>query len=182
MDSKEAKESKGVKDTKETKTLKSSKKGIWYFIVIVILIIVILGLFVFYQTQTSGLQNQVNQLEKNNSDLNNQITGFSVKIDTLNKLKNFSENVKSGQVPFWDENSNDIITGIVPLNFYSARVLSQNIISKNSERFVNNFSFSKITQNKTIWTSNFVCSGINDSSCGATVVINEGQRSYSVSS
>lgn len=178
MDSKEAKESKEAKDTKETKTGKSSGNGIWFSIVIIIiLIIVIVGLYVFYQNQNFLFQNKINGLEKNNSDLSNQVTGFSIKVDTL---KNFSQNVKSGQVPFWQLNGEDVMVVQVPLNSYSARVFSQNIVAKYA--LDNNYTFKKVTKNMSIWTANFICSNVvNDSSCGAQVLIDERAKTYSYS-
>jgi hypothetical protein len=111
--------------------------------------------------------------------LNSQLTGFSIAIDSL---KNFSQSAKIGSVPFWDQNSNDITLGNIPLNSYSAKILSQNIIFKNSENLVNNYTFKTVTKNKTIWTSNFICADINDSSCFATVVIDESSKSYNITS
>jgi len=170
------------KEVSGVSTENSKKKGSsWYYYVLVIIIVIVIAVIVvnLKQNEISGLQKQVNQLKDTNTNLNSRVSGFSILIDSL---RNFSETSKGGNVPFWDQNSNDIVTGTVPLNFYGARVLSQNIISKNSEKFTDNLSFNKVIQNKTIWTASFTCSNVNDSSCGATVVIDEANRAYSVTS
>jgi hypothetical protein len=172
-------------DDKEVSEVKEEKKGKsrggFYFllVVVIVLIVIIVGYYFFNSSQTSGLQNQISQLKENNTNLNSQLTGFSIAIDSL---KNFSQSAKSGSVPFWDQNSNDITFGIIPLNSYSAKILSQNIILKNSQNLANNYTFKSVTKNKSIWTSNFMCADVNDSSCFATVVIDESSKSYNVTS
>lgn len=176
MDSKEA------KNSKEKKDIKDINKRVWYYIIIILIVIIIVIGYFYYvkQNEISGLQNQINQLENNNTDLNNQITGYSVRIDSL---KSFSKSVKSGNVAFWEENGEDVISAQVPLNFYSARIFSENIVSKFiDDSGSNDYTFKNIKKNMSIWTANFVCRGaVNDSNCGAQVVIDEGQKSYSYS-
>ncbi len=192
MDTKEVKDPKEAKDLKEVKdseTKKDAKKGYWYYSVIVLVILIVLvavGGYYFNlnnlkQNEISELQKQIGELTNNNKDLNLQITGFSSKVDSL---KSFSEKIMQGNVPFWDENGEGIVVAMVPLNSYSARKLSEGIVLEDlGNASANNLVFKNITRNGKNWTSLFVCKdNLNDSSCGATVAIDEIKKSYSLGS
>lgn len=180
MDPKDTKDTKKDKDAKETEDVKDTKKTYWYFAVIIIiaLIIIIFVINSIKQNEISELQKQIDKLKSDNQDLGSQITGFSSKIDSL---KSSNEKIKAGNVPFWSEDGKGMLMAVIPLNYYSARVFSENVV-KESDAEATNLVFKSIAKNKTNWIASFVCGdAVDDSSCGGQVMIDEDKKSYSFS-
>ncbi len=185
MDSKETKESKDLKEVRESKEIKEletgneNRRGLSYVVIILIIVgLILISVLVFKQAQITKLSGQVVKLTEENKNLNSQVNeSFS----TADSLKNFYGNIKSGNVPFWGENNKGAVTAIIPLNFYTARKLSEKIIlglNDNAENLV----FKDISRNQTIWTAVFSCKDdLNNSECGKQVIIDDGKKTYIIS-
>ncbi|VVB78424.1 Uncharacterised protein [uncultured archaeon] len=164
-----------TEDKKET-SKRGSKIHLYYMaVMIIVLVAILIVVSVIKENEISGLKKQIDKLNEDNKNLDFKITGFSLKFDSF---KNFSESVRDGNVPFWEENGEDMLIARVPLNPYSARKLAETVVSNYSDNFI----FKSIIKNGDKWEVLFVCKNSSDtnSSCSEQVVIDEGKKIYSL--
>ena len=151
-------------------------KGWIVFLIVVLIIVAVVAVYSIYSknNEISSLNSNVVNLQQNTSD---QIQKLS---QSLSDIKNYSQGLKAGSAPFWNEN-NEMIVGLIPLNSYYAGVIADKAVSS-----LGNFSNSiskNINETNGEWVVSFVCKNdTNSPVCGSVVTINESARTYSLES
>lgn len=179
MDPKGSKEKEETKETKDSGNVKESedknKGGLSYAVMVLVIIgLVLISVLIFKQIEVSKLTGQVVKLTEENKNLSSQ------SVSMISSLKNFYSTIKFGNVPFWEENNQGVVTAAVPLSSFTARKLGENVISDLGEN-AGNLVFKSVVRNQTIWTVVFVCKDdLNNTECGKQVVINEDEKTFSI--
>lgn len=176
---------KEVKDSKLDLIKEEPTGGVNPVVIIIIAIILIIAAFAAGYYFRSGdsdlvvkLSSQLNQSQKTNTNINAYASSLESQLDDY---KSLSREIKTGIVPFWNEDGDEVLNLRVPMDSATVKKATLDIIKIYSDDSSNSgYKIEKSSKSGKLWTVEFSCDkNISENNfCNGSVSIDEENRMF----